>query len=158
MNTVALVLAIILFLTGVAGIILPALPGIPLIWVGMLLYGLMTGFQTLSAKFLIIQGLLAVASLVLDYVTAALGSRYFGGSKASTWGAAIGLLAGFSFFPLGLFLGPFLGAFIAELIYTQEPVQSLRSGAGALLGFWGGLPLKLILAAAMIIWFFIVIF
>ena len=119
------------------GIIFPLLPGIPPIWVGMLLYGLMTGFQTLSAT--IIQGLLAVASWSWT-MSPPLGSRYFGGKQGSTWGRP-SPPGGLLLLSLGLFLDP-SWAFIAELIHTQEPVQSLRSGVGALLGFWGGLPLK----------------
>jgi uncharacterized protein YqgC (DUF456 family) len=155
MNTIALVVAILLFLVGMTGIIVPVMPGTPLIWLGMLLYGLLTGFSNLTVYFFIFQGLLALAAMAVDYAATAWGSRRFGGGKASLWGAVIGLLVGLFFLPYGLLLGPFLGAFFAELIFTRQGVQALRSGIGALIGFWGGLSLKLLLGTVMIVWFFI---
>ena len=153
-----MVLATLFFLVGMAGMVVPALPGAPLIWLGMLLYGLLTGFDNLTPWFFIFQGLLALAAMAVDYAATAWGSRRFGGSKASLWGAAAGLLVGLFFFPIGLILGPFLGAFLFELLTTQQAEQALRSGAGALLGFWGGAPLKLLLGLVMVIWFFIEIY
>lgn len=155
MSTVALVAAILLFLVGLAGIIIPALPGTPVIWLGMLLYGLLTGFSNLAPSFFIFQGLLALAAMAVDYAATALGSRHFGGSKASLWGAVAGLVVGLFFFPIGLIVGPFLGAFLLELLARGQADQALRSGAGALLGFWGGVPLKLLLGLVMITWFII---
>lgn len=158
MSTVALIVAALLFLVGITGIIIPVLPGTPVIWLGMLLYGLLTGFSTLAPIFFILQALLAVVAMAVDYAATAWGSRRFGGSKASLWGGVAGLLVGLFFFPYGLLLGPFLGAFFAELIFTRQGAQALRSGVGALVGFWGGLPLKLLLGLVMIVWFFIEIY
>jgi uncharacterized protein len=152
-ETIALTAAGILFLTGLAGTILPMLPGPPLIWSGMLVYGLIAGFDKLGMGFMIIQALLVLCVTGLDYLFSALGTRYFGGSKAALAGAAAGLLAGVFFFPVGLFIGPFLGAALADLIVRKKTAQAIRSGFGASLGFWIALPVKLGLEAVMITWF-----
>ncbi len=150
---IALVVASLLFLAGLVGTILPVLPGVALIWAGMLVYGLIAGFEELSVSFFVIQALLALLVTAVDYLFSAMGSRYFGGSRAALWGAAGGLLVGLFFFPIGLLIGPFLGAAVAELLYKGKADQAFRSGLGASLGFWVALPVKLGVEAAMITWF-----
>ncbi len=152
---IAVIVACLFFLVGLAGTLLPVLPGPLTIWFGMLVYGIITGFDDLGALFLVAQILLALIVMGVDYLFSALGSRYFGGSKAGLWGAAIGLLIGLFFFPYGLLLGPFLGATLAELIIRTKSDQAVRSGLGASLGFFGALPIKLALEAVMITWFII---
>jgi uncharacterized protein len=155
MEIVALIAASLLFLAGIIGSFAPVLPGAPLIWAGMLVYGLITGFAKLDLLFYVLQGSLALAIMGVDYAATALGSRYFGASKAAVFGAVCGLAAGlFFFFPIGLIIGPFLGAMLAELIYSRRTGQAVRSGLGATLGFWGGLFFKLVLAGGMLVWFF----
>lgn len=158
METAAVVVASLFFITGVVGSIAPVLPGVPLIWLGMIIYGVMVGFAGLAWWFFAAQGLLALLVMGVDYLASALGSRYFGGTKAAFYGAMIGLLGGLLFFPIGLLIGPFAGAVIAELIFSRKTDQALKAGLGAFIGFWGGLPVKLILEGAMITWFFVTIF
>lgn len=157
-EVIALVIAFIFFLAGLVGTLFPGMPGPPLIWAGMLVYGFIAGFEDIGAAFLVAQALLALIVMGVDYLFSALGSRVFGGSKAALWGAALGLLIGLFFFPYGLLLGPFLGAAVAELLVRSKSDQVLRSGIGATLGFWGALPIKLALEAVMITWFIIRIF
>ncbi len=152
-ETIALSAAGILFLAGLAGTILPVLPGPALIWIGMLIYGLIAGFENIGPGFMAIQALLVLSIFGLDYFFSALGTRYFGGSKAALAGAAIGLVAGIFFFPVGLVVGPFLGAALAELMVRRKTAQAIRSGVGATIGFWVALPVKLGLEAVMITWF-----
>lgn len=152
-ETIALTVAGILFLAGLAGTLLPVLPGPLFIWIGMLLYGLIAGFENTGPGFLMMQALLALCVFGVDYFFSALGTRYFGGSRAALWGAAIGLMFGVLFFPVGLLVGPFAGAAIADLLFRGRAVQALKSGVGASIGFWIALPVKLGLEAVMIIWF-----
>jgi len=91
--------------------------------------------------------------MAVDYIFTAMGSRYFGGSKAAFWGAAAGLLIGLFFFPIGLLIGPFLGAVLADLLFRQRTDLAVKSGIGASLGFLSALPIKLTLEAIMIAWF-----
>ncbi len=152
-QVIAVIVTALFFMIGVVGTLLPILPGAPVIWLGMLIYGLIAGFDNLNIYFYSGQGLLALAVMGVDYLFTAMGSHYFGGSKAAIWGAAAGLLIGLMFFPIGLLIGPFLGAAIADFIFRRRTGQAVRSGVGASLGFWSALPIKLILEAIMITWF-----
>ncbi|MBS3948292.1 MAG: DUF456 family protein [Dethiobacter sp.] len=156
MPTVALVLAVILFVLGLAGIVLPVLPGVILIYGGMLLYGLLTGFAALDANFYLLQGMALLLTFFIDYLAATVGTRRYGGSRRAAWGAAAGiLLGGFLLGPFGVVIGPFLGAVLAELSGGKQLEQSIRIGVGTLIGFLGGTVLKFGIAGLMIIWFFV---
>lgn len=155
MSITALIPTVILFILGILGIVLPLLPGTILIWAGMLLYGILTGFDGLSFTFYLLQGLAVALSWSIDYLATAVGTRYFGGSKVAAWGAVIGLVFGlFIFGPVGLIFGPFLGALAGEMLRGVPAKKAIRSSFGALIGEAGGLMLKLIIAAVMIFWFF----
>lgn len=156
MQTTALILALILFILGLLGTFLPVLPGAVLIYGGMLLYGFMTQFATLDVNFFLIQSLVLVLILAVDFLAAAVGTRKFNGSKQAVWGAVIGTVLGMILFgPLGIIIGPFLGAVIAELLRSPDLSQAIRVGFGTLIGFVGGTLLKLGIEIIMIIYFFI---
>jgi len=153
-DTIAIIVVSIFFLASLVGTVLPIIPEAPLIVIGMVIYGFIAGFDKLGLSFFVWQVILALAVIGVDYLTTAIGSRYFGGSKAAMWGAALGLLVGLMFFPIGLLIGPFLGAAIADYIFRRRTDQAIRSGVGASLGFWSALPIKLVLKGVMIGWFF----
>lgn len=156
MATTALILSIILFIAGLLGTILPVLPGAVLIYAGMLLYGLMTKFVTLDATFFLLQGLVLVITFVIDFLASAVGTKRFNGSKQAAWGAIIGSILGLIFMgPLGIAIGPFLGAVAAELLRGIQIKQAIRVGFGTLLGMLGGTVLKLGAEVLMIVYFFI---
>lgn len=158
MNIVGLIIAIILFIIGIIGTIAPVLPGPILVFLGMLVYGFMTQFQTLSLYFFVTQGLALLLTFIIDFVATAASTKHFGGSKQAQWGAIIGTILGvFISGPLGLLLGPFIGAAGAELIRGIELKDSIRSGIGSIVGAIGGTLLKIIIEIGMIIYFFIVI-
>ncbi|MEW6181916.1 MAG: DUF456 domain-containing protein [Bacillota bacterium] len=155
MSTIGLIGAVILFLAGLAGTILPVLPGAPLILAGMVVYGLFAGFNHLPSYFFVGQALAVVLTFLVDYLSNAWGIKRFGGSKAAIWGGGLGLLCGaFILPPAGIVLGPFFGAFLAELIASGRSGRALRVGMGSLLGFIGGTAVKLGIEIAMIVWFF----
>jgi len=157
MTIVAFVITFLFFGAGIVGTFAPVLPGAPLIWSGMLIFGFLAGFEKLPWTFFLLQGLLAVAVMGVDYLATALGSRYFGASKAAVCGAMIGLLAGLFFFPIGLLIGPFAGAVLLELLVTRRFNTAFRSGLGAMIGFWSGIIIKLVLEIGMIGWFLIAV-
>lgn len=155
METTALILSIILFIAGLLGTILPILPGAVLIYGGMLLYGFMTKFASLDVNFFLLQALVLVLIFSIDFLASAAGTRRSNGSKQAAWGAVIGTIFGIiSFGPLGIVIGPFLGAVIAELVRGIELNQAIRVGFGTLIGILGGTVLKLCAEILMIVYFF----
>jgi uncharacterized protein YqgC (DUF456 family) len=147
-------LAAVPFITiGFAGIILPVLPGTVLVFVGFLLYGTITGFDSLDLFFFLGQLVLVGLSYLIDFLATALGAKMYGGSKAAVWGAVLGSLMIFVIGPLGLLVGPLAGAVAGEIVAGEQLRKAMRSGWGTFLGLVGGTLLKLFLCALMIGWF-----
>src|SRR5690606_7007537 len=120
MDWVLLILACVILLAGIAGCLLPVLPGPPLSFVAILLLHV-TRFGNFSSKTLVLLAVLAAVVQVLDYIVPAWGTKKFGGSKYGTWGSILGLIAGLFFFipigPFGIITilgGPFVGAYMGE--------------------------------------------
>ncbi len=159
MNILALVLSVILFIIGLIGTILPALPGPIVIYFGMLLYGIMTGFASLDVFFYIIEAIVLIIIFLSDYFSAAIGTKKFGGNKYTAYGAIIGTIIALIFLgPLGIVIGPFLGVIAVEFLRGTELKQAIRSGFGALVGALGGMLFKIGAEILMIIYFAIKIF
>ena len=144
------VLAGLLILVGFAGTILPALPGIPLMFSGMLLSAWMDDFQHIGGWTLGLLSLLAVLSMLGDLVAGLLGAKRVGASAWALAGAALGTLIGLFFGLLGLMLGPFIGALLGELIAGATLHRATHVGLGAWLGFVLGTVLKIALAFMML--------
>lgn len=138
---------------GMAGTLLPVLPGTLMILGGFILYGLITGFDSLNLFFFLGQGLLVGLAYLVDFIATALGVKIYGGSKAAVWGAILGTLLIFVIGPLGLLIGPLAGAILAELLLGEELRQAMRAGLGSLVGFVGGGLAKLLIACIMVGWF-----
>lgn len=154
MTVLGLILAFLFFAAGIAGTILPVLPGAPLIWLGMLVYGLFTGFESLSVWFYIGQALAVVLVFFTDYAANKWGVRRYGGSQAAVIGGLLGILLGiFVLGPLGIVFGPFIGAVAGELVIRKPLATAVRSGMGSIIGLIGGIAFKLVVEAGMIIWF-----
>lgn len=146
-------IAVCVMVVGVLGTVVPILPGLPLIWLAMLIYGIIEGFESIDAAFLGLTLAVLIAAEAADYLGRAWGARRFGASRAGALGAVLGSLAGLFFLPLGLFVGPFLGAVIAELLSGRSASASIRSGWGGLIGTLGSMAVKLTVAIGMTIVF-----
>lgn len=144
----------LLIIVGLLGALLPVLPGPPLSFIGLLLLHF-TRWADFSTQFLVIMGLLAVLVTAVDYVVPMWGTKKFGGSKAGIRGSTIGLVIGVFFFPpIGIIVGPFLGALIAELMINSDDFnKALKSGIGSLVGFLMGTGLKLGASLLMAVYF-----
>ena len=154
MDVVLIIIGIILLLIGFAGCIIPGLPGPPIAYIGLLIQVFKTE-NPFTTKFLIIWALIMVGVSLLDYIVPAIGTKKFGGSKRGVWGSVIGLFAGIFFFPpIGLIIGPFLGAFIGELTGGKETQSALKAGFGSFIGFITGVVLKLAVTGVMAYYFF----
>lgn len=149
-----LILAIVLILVGLIGCVLPVIPGPPLSYVGLLLLHF-TRFGEFGFTFLLLMAFVAIAITILDYIVPLWGTKKFGGSKAGIWGAAIGLVIGIFFLPpIGIIIGPFVGAVIAESLKGKEFTKSLKAGFGSLIGFALGIGLKLATSGVITYYFF----
>ena len=153
--TVLYIIAAILVLVGLAGIIVPALPGIPLIFAGMLLAAWTDGFDKVGAWTLAALGLLTLLSVAVDFWATAVGARRVGASRLAIIGAVLGTFAGLFFGPLGLIVGPFAGAMAGELLHGRRLDAdgvglATRVGFGTWMGVVFGIALKLMLAFAML--------
>ena len=116
-------LAFLLLLVGLIGSVVPALPGPPLSFIGLLLLQ-WSGHGNFSPAFLWVWAAITVAVTIIDNVLPAFMTKKFGGSRAAVIGSVLGLIAGMVFFaPLGLLAGPFLGALAGELINNRIQVK-----------------------------------
>lgn len=158
MSIGGLIIAIIFFIAGIIGTILPALPGAPLIWLGMLIYGFIVKFNNLPWTFYLGQGLAVALIFLIDYLSGIWGVRRYGGSRSAVWGSILGGLLGVILMgPFGLIIGPFAGAVIGELSQKKTAEKAFQVGVGTLIGLFGGTFLKLAVEVLMIVWFFIVV-
>ncbi|GAA0718687.1 DUF456 domain-containing protein [Dokdonella soli] len=144
------VLAAVLIVLGIVGAILPALPGVPMVFCGMLLAAWADGFAHVGAFTLIVLGVLTVLALVVDFMAGILGAKRVGASRPAVIGAALGTLIGIFFGLPGLLLGPFIGALLGELGAGGTLGKATGVGIGAWLGFLVGTVFKLGVCFAML--------
>jgi hypothetical protein len=149
------VIAAILILVGIVGVVLPAIPGLPLVFAGMLLAAWAGGFEQIGPTTLVILGVMTLLSLAVDFWAAAMGARRVGASRLALVGAVLGTLSGIFLGPIGLFVGPFVGALGGELLHGRKldaagMGQATRVGFGTWMGMALGIALKLMLAMAML--------
>lgn len=143
-------LAALLIVAGFAGLILPALPGIPLVYAGLVLFAWSENFAYVGWITLTLLGVLALLSYGVDLLAASLGAKKFGASPRAMWGAALGALFGLFFGLFGILLGPFVGAVVGEFSGKATAREAVHAGLGATLGLVFGALLKIALAFTML--------
>lgn len=143
-------LAALLIIIGFAGLILPAVPGIPLVYAGLVLLAWADNFAYVGWITLTLLGVLALLSYGVDLLASALGAKRFGASPRSVVGAALGAVVGLFFGLPGLLFGPFVGAVIAEFTVHGSARAAAQAGVGATIGLLFGALLKVALAFTMI--------
>ncbi|MBN2780900.1 MAG: DUF456 domain-containing protein [Candidatus Marinimicrobia bacterium] len=154
MDIVLIILGLIFMVMGFLGCLLPALPGPPLSYVGLLLLHFSPKYD-FSPRFLILFAAITIVVTVMDNILPVWTARQSGGSRRGVWGSVIGLAAGlFVFPPWGIIFGPFVGAVIGELSTGIGTEKALRSGFSTFLGFLFGVVLKLA-ASGLMFWYFI---
>jgi len=146
-KTLYYVIAAVLVLVGVIGTVLPALPGLPLVFAGMLLAAWAGDFEQIGIPIVIVLAVLTLFSMAVDFWATAHGAKRVGASRKALVGAVIGTFAGlFVFPPFGLFVGPFAGALIGELLHRRNvDRQSLGHAAKVGFGTWFGIVLGIVL-------------
>ena len=150
-GTVALwVLAGVLVVVGLAGTVLPALPGAVMVFAGLFLAAWADGFVHVGTAPLVGIGVLAALTYAVDFAATALGAKKLGASRRALVGAALGALVGLFFGIFGVLLGPFVGAVLGELSEQWDLVRAGKAGVGAWLGLLLGAAAKLALILAML--------
>ena len=151
-----ILLASLLTFIGIAGCILPGLPGPPFNYAALLLLHF-NGYQ-FSDSSLIIFGVLTIVVLILDYTIPVFSARIFGATKTGIRGSIVGMVVGMFFTPVGMIGGLLLGAIIGDLMEGRSLSQATLSGAGTLLGALAGILIKTIVAVIISfpVWYVIV--
>ncbi|MEA3207103.1 MAG: uncharacterized protein QOE70_160 [Chthoniobacter sp.] len=156
MTTVWWTLTLVLMLAGLAGTVLPLLPGTTIILAAAIMHHLALGAER-SVGWWTIAGLvvLTVISYVLDFVSGALGAKKFGASRWGAIGGIVGAIVGLFFGIPGIFVGPLAGVLLGELLGGKGLLPAGKSTWGTLLGTTAGIIARMIIATLMITWFLV---
>jgi len=158
MDILLISISVLLILIGILGSIIPILPGPPIAFGGLLLVHF-TSKHPFSVEFLILFGVLAILSAVIDNILPIYTTKKFNGSKKGVWGSAIGLIIGLFFFPpFGIIIGPMLGAFFGEIADGKTSNNAIKSAFGSFIGFLSSVFLRFALSIVMAYYFAIEVF
>ena len=144
------ILAVMIIIAGLAGTVVPALPGVPMVFLGLLIGAWIGNFEIVGWTTIGILAALTAISWVVDFLAGAAGAKYVGASSRAFWGATVGAIVGIFFGLVGILLGPFIGAVLGELSGGSNVVQSGRAGFGAWVGMVVATAVKLAIAFLMV--------
>jgi len=149
-----------LLVVGLAGCFLPVVPGQLIILLAVVFHWFAFGEASgVNAWTFVVLIALFAASQIFDFVSGAVGSRWFGGTKWGAIGAIVGAVAGLFFMPIGLILGPLIGAYSFEILFAKQDLnRAAVSGVGSAVGTLSSLIVKVIVGILMITWFFVDVF
>ena len=154
LEPILIALSVVLLIVGIVGSVLPVLPGPPLSWLGLLLLKFVSSISyRISWTVIVVVGLFTLVVAILDNVLPIWSTKRNGGNKMVVWGAGIGFFAGFWFGPLGIVLGPFVGALLGGLASGSHILPALKHASGAFIGFFAGIVLKFINLGVIVYWF-----
>lgn len=168
MDLIWIIVGVLLVLIGIIGAIIPGLPG-PIISFFALLCLQMKKNAPFEEDFIIIMGLISLVVTVLDYIVPIMGTKKFGGSKLGVRGSIVGLIAAIFVLPvlgivigpfglIGILAGPFLGAYVGELIANKDSQTAFRSAIGSFIGFMAGTLMKLTYSLILAYYFIVALF
>lgn len=143
-------LAVALIAAGLAGAVVPVLPGIPMIFAGIWVIARVDQYQHLGPGWLLVIGMVGAIGVGCDLLAGALGVTRIGASRAAVWGALLGTFAGLFVGLPGLLLGPFLGAVLGELFSGKSILRSTQVGVSAWIGILFGAITKLVSSMVMV--------
>jgi len=144
------ILSVLLMLTGVAGTVLPALPGSALVLAGIVLGAWIDGFTRVGVGVIAIVSVLAALSWLLDYVAGLLGAKRAGASRQAITGAVIGTVVGLFAGFIGVLFLPLVGAAIGEYLARRDEIGALKVGVATWLGIMAGMVAKVVIVFVMI--------
>ena len=143
-------LAAVMVVIGLAGMVLPAIPGVLFVFGGLFIAAWADQFTRVGMVGLIIIGVLGILAFVADFVASMLGAKRVGASPQALVGATLGSLIGLFLGIPGLILGPFVGAVLGELAARGRLAQAGKVGLGTWLGLVAAAVLKVVIAFLMI--------
>lgn len=153
MDIIFIIIGLLFMIFGIVGCLLPVIPGPPLSYIGLIILQFSPNFH-FSKNFMIIMAVMAIGVTILDNFMPVWSAKRSGGSKRAVWGSVIGLVFGFFVFPpLGLIIGPFVGAVLGELSTGRSSAEAFKSGFNTFIGFLGGVVIKLIASGIMLFYF-----
>lgn len=150
MEVLLYLLAAVLIVGGIAGAILPVLPGIPMIFGGIWLAAAVDEYRHLGWGWLVAIGAVGALGIAVDFVSASFGAKRIGASPRALWGAGAGTVVGMFFGIPGLIVGPFAGAMIGELSSGASVLRSTHVGVGTWVGMLLGTLAKVVLSFLML--------
>ena len=150
MDIALYLLAAALVLGGLIGSVIPALPGLPMIFGGIWLAAAVDDYHHLGLWWLLGIGALGAAGVIIEFIASTLGAKRVGASSRALWGASLGTLVGMFFGLPGLLLGPFVGALLGELASGTSVLRSAHVGVGTWIGLLFGTLLKLVISFVMV--------
>jgi len=154
LETVAIVIGSIFVLLGIAGCVLPILPGPVLIFLGLLVLAVLKDFfPPLTPTLMIVMAILAVIVTIGDYMIPLWGAKKYGTSKWGIWGSVAGMAIGLLFSPFGMLLGAVIGAVAVEWLVQKEKGKAFKAGSGVIVGSLLGAVLKLGVSGMMVYYF-----
>ncbi|NDV94211.1 DUF456 domain-containing protein [Dysgonomonas sp. 521] len=154
LDIILIVIGTILIIAGILGCIIPALPGVPLNYLAIVLLQF-TSKTDFSTQFLVVWGIVVIVVQILDYYIPVWGTKKLGGGSYGAWGAGIGVIAGmFVFPPWGIIFMPLVCAILGELLDNKEFNVALKAGFGAFVGFLTGIVMKLVVSITLSFFFF----
>ncbi len=150
-----IIVAVLLVVAGIAGTVLPMLPGVPLVFAGLLLAAWYGGFDQVGILTMVIIGAIAAMAWAVDFFASVVTAKKAGASKYALWGAGIGAVVGIAGGMVGLIIGPAIGAIIGELIThrntsREATTKATAVGIAAGLGFVLALAIKIVLVLTML--------
>lgn len=150
MEAALYLLAAVLIIGGVAGAILPILPGIPMIFGGIWLAAAVDEYDHLGWGWLVAIGIVGAVGVALDFISASLGAKKIGATPRALWGAGVGTTIGMFFGIPGLIIGPFAGAVAGELSSGKSILRSAHVGVSTWVGMLVGVLAKVVISFLMI--------
>lgn len=156
-SVVAWIVTICLLIVGFIGTLVPFLPGHLILFFAAVGHWLMlredSGVEWWT---FVVLGLLLTLSQIFEFMSGAVGTRWFGGTRWGAAGALIGGIVGMFFMPFGLILGPLIGSTLCEFVFAKKEVKPAAvSGVGSVLGTVAGLIVKVVVGVVMIVWFIV---
>ena len=151
---ITVVMSSILILLGLAGSVLPILPGPPLIFIGLFLLALIKHFSPpLTPTLVIILAIVTILLVVMDHIIPLLGAKRYGASKWGVWGSVLGMVIGIFWSPFAMLAGAIIGAVVAEWLVGKKKREALRAGWGVVMGTLIATILRLGVSGVMIYYF-----